>query len=195
MGVMQGFRAKDDSIARSLMLICLGAAILLVTARPQGVASSASSPMTSPEQPEGTAVRSAKATELTPVTHSRLVVDLSDRQVYLYQRDRLQTQYPIAVGQAGWETPTGKFIVTDMQENPAWRHPITGEVIPGPNSPLGSRWIGFWSNGKNQIGFHGTDQEELIGQAVSHGCLRLRNQDVIALYRKVQPGTPVIVKP
>lgn len=125
-----------------------------------------------------------------------LVVDLSDRQVFVYHGDQLARQYAIAVGQAGWETPTGDFRVELMQRNPYWKHPITGEVIPtGDRNPLGRHWIGFWSDQRTQVGFHGTNREELIGQAVSHGCLRMRNQDVEALYKQVAVGTPVIVRP
>ncbi|MEP0883245.1 L,D-transpeptidase [Trichocoleus sp. ST-U3] len=127
---------------------------------------------------------------------SYLVVDLSDRLVYVYRDDRLQASYPVAVGQLGWETPTGSFQVLQMNQNPAWRQPITGEVIPsGANdNPLGDRWIGFWSDGRHQIGFHGTNEEHLIGQAVSHGCLRMRNQDIRMLYQQVAKGTLVLVR-
>ncbi len=133
-----------------------------------------------------------------PVQRSavKLVVDLGDRQVLVYRDAAIVARYPLAVGQAGWETPTGSFQINRMQRNPAWRHPITGEVIPpGANNPLGSHWIGFTHNGKTEIGFHGTYQEALIGQAVSHGCLRMRNQDAEALYRQVARGTPVLVRP
>jgi L,D-transpeptidase ErfK/SrfK len=127
---------------------------------------------------------------------SRLVVDLSDRRVLLYRNQQLRSSYPLAVGQPGWETPLGTFKVFQMQQNPVWKHPITGTVIsPGPDSPLGSRWIGFWSDGKSLIGFHGTNQEDLIGQAVSHGCLRMRNRDIIALYEQVTLETTVTVQP
>jgi lipoprotein-anchoring transpeptidase ErfK/SrfK len=124
-----------------------------------------------------------------------LVVNLSDRRVYVYDGKQLEVSYPLAVGQEGWETPTGSFNVIELQKNPKWLHPITREVVPrGPSNPLGERWIGFWADEKTHIGFHGTNQEDLIGQAVSHGCLRMRNRDVIALYDKVSEGTPVIVR-
>lgn len=104
--------------------------------------------------------------------------------------------YEVAVGQADWQTPQGKFAVINKLENPAWQHPITkDEIAPGPENPLGTRWIGFWSDGQAQIGFHGTNQEDLIGEAVSHGCVRMRNQDIEALYQHVGVGTSVEVKP
>ncbi len=126
---------------------------------------------------------------------SKLVVDLSDRQVQLYKNEKLIARYPIAIGKEGWETPTGSFKVQQMIKNPVWQHPITGEKVPpGKDNPIGKRWIGFTSQGKLLIGFHGTDDYSLIGQAVSHGCLRMKNADVIALYQQVQINTPVVVR-
>jgi hypothetical protein len=127
---------------------------------------------------------------------SRLVLKLSERRLYAYQGDREVAQYPVAVGRNDWETPTGEFTVLQRQPDPAWEHPFTGTVVPpGPDNPLGARWIGFWTDGVNAIGFHGTPDEHLIGQAVSHGCVRMRNADVIDLYNRVAIGTPVIVLP
>jgi lipoprotein-anchoring transpeptidase ErfK/SrfK len=124
------------------------------------------------------------------------VIKLRDRRVYVYKNKKLKVTYPIAVGKAGWETPTGNYKVMDKQRNPVWEEPWTGKVIlDGPNNPLGSRWIGFWTDGRNSIGFHGTSAEKLVGQAVSHGCIRMRNRDVVALYEQVKLGTPVTVKP
>ena len=126
----------------------------------------------------------------------RLVIKLSKRRVYVYQVNQILASYPITIGKLGWETPKGNFQVIQKRRNPAWKHPWTGEVVPpGPANPLGDRWIGFWTNGENYIGFHGTRDEKLIGQAVSHGCIRMRNKDVRVLFEKVVVGTPVVVKP
>lgn len=126
----------------------------------------------------------------------RLVIKLGERRVYVYRGDRIQKSFPIAIGRRGWETPTGNFKVLHMERDPAWEHPLNGQVIPpGPNNPLGARWIGFWTDGRNYIGFHGTPNEQLVGQAVSHGCIRMRNRDVAALYEMVKVGTPVTVEP
>ena len=74
----------------------------------------------------------------------RLVVSLSQRQVALYRGDSRKAEYPVAIGQTGWETPTGAFEVIETQKYPTWEHPLTGERIPpGPRNPLGDRWIGF----------------------------------------------------
>ncbi|WP_442947875.1 L,D-transpeptidase [Nostoc sp.] len=126
---------------------------------------------------------------------TQVVVDLSDRRTYVYAGDEVIASYPIAVGKKGWETPTGSFQVIHMRHYPIWRHPITGKVFEaGTDSPLGDRWIGFWSDGRNEIGFHGTPDIDLVGTAVSHGCLRMRNSDVRLLYEQVSLGTTVLVR-
>ncbi|BAZ42769.1 ErfK/YbiS/YcfS/YnhG family protein [Calothrix sp. NIES-4101] len=126
---------------------------------------------------------------------SRLVVDLSDRRVYVYRMGEVIASYPTGIGKKGWETPTGSFKVFHMQHDPVWRHPITGKVFPpGEDSPLGDRWIGFLSDKDGEIGFHGTPDDSLVGSPVSHGCLRMRNPDVRMLYNQIKIGTPVEVR-
>ncbi|WP_242037802.1 L,D-transpeptidase [Tolypothrix sp. FACHB-123] len=126
---------------------------------------------------------------------NQVVVDLSDRRAYVYRQEVVIASYPIAVGKKGWETPTGSFQIMHKQHNPIWRHPITDKVFAaGPDSPLGDRWIGFWSDGHNEIGFHGTPDNSSMGTAISHGCLRMRNPDVRLLYQQVGVGTSVVVR-
>lgn len=221
-------KVKDEFLPRSMLLLCIGTAAVLLLAQWQVNGGRSSTgigllawiqPRTahrtsllglaannSPQQ-QARMSRPPSANRATPanVASQRLpivansptlLVDLSDRQVYLYRQSRLQVSYPLAIGQAGWETPTGSFQIQMMEPDPEWVHPITGEVVPaGAGNPLGKRWIGFWTDGQMEIGFHGTDQEDLIGEAVSHGCLRMRNADVVTLYQQVSVGTPVIVQP
>jgi lipoprotein-anchoring transpeptidase ErfK/SrfK len=140
-------------------------------------------------------VAQAKSVQGLGTSKTQVVVDLSDRRVYVYRYDQVIASYPVAIGKRGWETPTGDFQVMHMEHHPIWRHPITGEVFDaGTNSPLGDRWIGFWSDGRNEIGFHGTPNVDLLGAAVSHGCLRMRNADVRLLYSQVGLGTLVTVR-
>ncbi|MEG4585074.1 L,D-transpeptidase [Microcoleus sp. MOSTC5] len=132
---------------------------------------------------------------VTPIEEVRLVLKLRERRVYLYRQDKVQASFPVAVGKGGWETPTGNFKVIQMIKDPVWQNPWTGELIPaGPDNPLGSRWMGFWTDGKNVIGFHGTPNPESIGGAASHGCVRMFDKDAQALFEKVAVGTPVIVE-
>lgn len=193
------------------MLLCLSTAILAIAAQQQATASSVPSSLTpsqsdslspfeEPQLPplgEPSVYLPSEETDFrSSIDNTHLVIKLSQRRVYVYQDNQEKVSYPIAIGRAGWETPTGSYKVIDMQRYPAWEHPWNGKVIPpGPDNPLGVRWIAFWTDGRNLIGFHGTPNEELIGQAVSHGCVRMRNQDVLALYAMVKIGTPVIVEP
>lgn len=155
-----------------------------------------------PEIPPETPNTSSTANPNIPVENLnevaetiRLELRLGERRVYVLKGDEVIANYPVAIGRAGWETPTGEFVVRDMIENPGWENFRTGEIVPpGGDNPLGVRWISFWTDGVNEIGFHGTPYEEFIGQAVSHGCVRMRNQDVVALFDKVAIGTPVVVR-
>lgn len=126
----------------------------------------------------------------------RLVVKLGERKAYVYRGDSIQASYPVAIGQSGWETPVGQFKVFRMLQNPGWTHPLTGATMPaGTDNPLGERWMSFWTDGHNEIGFHGTPARDSIGTAASHGCLRMYNEDARALYEQVKLGTPVTVEP
>lgn len=127
----------------------------------------------------------------------RLEISLSRRQVTLYEGNTPIKSYPVAVGQKGWETPTGNFQVIQMIQNPTWIHPFTDKAIAGgdPENPLGHYWIGFWTNGKDWVGLHGTPNPESVGKAVSHGCIRMYNKDVEELFHQVGVGTPVTVVP
>lgn len=128
----------------------------------------------------------------------RLEIRLSKREVALYQGDQVVKKYPIAVGRPGWETPKGTWQVRQMFRDPAWVHPLKqGITIPGgdPENPLGRFWIGFWTDGKNWIGFHGTPNPQSVGTAASHGCIRMYNHHIEELFKLVTVGTEVKVVP
>jgi L,D-transpeptidase ErfK/SrfK len=200
-------KPRGKSPYQGFMRLCLSAAILAIGIQQHVTASSVPSsqsdslsPFEEPQLPplgEPSVYLPSEEPDLrSSIDNTHLVIKLSQRRVYVYQDNQEKVSYPIAIGKAGWETPTGSYNVIDMQRYPAWEHPWNGTVIPpGPNNPLGVRWIAFWTDGRNLIGFHGTPNEELVGQAVSHGCVRMRNQDVLALYAMVKIGTPVIVEP
>ena len=127
-------------------------------------------------------------------TPTRLMLRLGERRVEVYRGETLAASYPVAVGKPGWETPTGEFEVLSTVVDPGWTSPFTNEVVPpGPNSPLGDRWIAFWTDGENMIGFHGTPNRDSVGQAASHGCVRMYNEHIRELFELVQIGTPVTV--
>jgi len=128
---------------------------------------------------------------------SFLVIDRSAFKLRLYKRLRLAHIYPIAVGQAGLETPAGLYHIQDKAIDPSWHVPLSawagslaGRVIPpGPDDPIKSRWLGIFDG----AGIHGTDETWSIGHAVSHGCVRMLIPDVIDLYDRVAVGTPVYI--
>lgn len=167
------------------------------TEAPQSVAVSAVlSPLSPQLQPGLDQILSDSLHPVALIHRTELVIDLSDRQLSLYQDGMMRSRFDIAVGKPGWETPSGSFSVMSMRKDPVWQNPITRDIVTNPaENPLGSRWIGFWTDGTHQIGFHGTNQTELIGQAVSHGCVRMHDADVQALFDQVAVGTPVVVKP
>jgi lipoprotein-anchoring transpeptidase ErfK/SrfK len=124
----------------------------------------------------------------------RVVLRLKERRVYLYEDDEITASYPVAIGKSSTPTPTGEFKIFQLIENPIWKNPWTGEVTaPGANSALGLRWIGFAEMPNGIIGFHGTPTLSSIGQAASNGCVRMRNEDVIALFSKLEMGASVSV--
>jgi hypothetical protein len=142
----------------------------------------------------------------------RLVLDRRRRRLLVINSGALLRQFPVAVGMPGWETPVGNFAVIEKRVDPTWQHPTTGKRTPaGPDNPLGSRWIGFTvdcqgrkaSDGDQvldikgcvQAGFHGTPHRWTVGRAVSHGCVRLYDEDVQALFEMVNVGMPVTVLP
>jgi hypothetical protein len=129
-------------------------------------------------------------------TRINLLLKLEHRKVYVFAGQKLLASFPVAIGRPGFPTPTGEFEVFEMITNPSWKNPWTGEVeTPGADGSLGLRWIGFTEMSNGVIGFHGTPNVASIGQAASHGCVRMRNEDVVRLYDLVQIGTPVRVEP
>jgi hypothetical protein len=130
------------------------------------------------------------------VQATHLVLRLNQKRVYVHSNDKVLADFPVAVGAPNTPTPTGEFKIFQMIVDPVWQSPWTGEVFPpGPNSALGLRWIGFASMDNGIIGFHGTPTVSSIGSAASNGCVRLRNEDVLALYAHARMGMTVIVEP
>lgn len=145
-------------------------------------------------------------------TSLRLVLDRQARLLRVLENGVERKRFSVAVGMPGWETPVGDFQVLEKTRYPVWEHPESGRLHPaGPANPLGSRWIGFhrdchgrkgWDGdqmldvkGCVVAGFHGTPHRWTVGRAVSHGCVRLYDEDVRELFELVSIGTPVTVLP
>jgi len=130
----------------------------------------------------------------------RIVVIQHEHRLYFYQNGELKKSYPVATGQAAYPTPNGTTTVTWMTKNPTWTPPDSPwaqgakPVAPGPDNPVGMRWIGTGFSG---VGIHGVPSSEdySIGTYASHGCIRMYEWDVEELYNWVTPGMPIIIQP
>lgn len=141
-----------------------------------------------------------------------VLVDLDRNELRLMSRDRVLWSAPVGTGTGlslegekgqSWEfsTPTGTFFVQLKERNPVWIRPDWYYVknnlpIPPADSPeryipgdLGPAAIYFGQ----ELAIHGTDKPELLGQRVSHGCIRLENANALRLFHNVQVGTPVVI--
>ena len=144
---------------------------------------------TAPAKPGVAATTQPPTAELISLT-----LKLKEKKVYVYKDGKAIANYPVAIGKKGWETPTGEWYVMEKITNPGWTSFKNGSFVsPGKKNPLGERWIGFWTDGKDTIGFHGTPDVKSVGKAVSHGCVRMFDKDVKALFPLVKIGTTVKV--
>jgi lipoprotein-anchoring transpeptidase ErfK/SrfK len=120
---------------------------------------------------------------------TRLVVDTGTLTATLYEQGRAVLRAPVGVGTAATPTPRGEFYVRNRLTR--YRSPAYGPIAFGTSarSPQATDWPagGF-------VGIHGTDRPDLVPGRVSHGCIRFRNADVLALARRMPVGTPVTIR-
>jgi lipoprotein-anchoring transpeptidase ErfK/SrfK len=118
----------------------------------------------------------------------RIRVDLTTRRLTVFEEDRVVLREPVAVGTPGAPTPTGHFFTTVLAKP------------DDPSGPYGRFAYGLsaysevyeeFAGGDGQVAIHGTNAPSLIGQAVSHGCIRMENSAITRLARLVPLGTPV----
>jgi lipoprotein-anchoring transpeptidase ErfK/SrfK len=138
----------------------------------------------------------AYETSLKPGT---IVVETSERRLYLVLPDGQALRYGIGVGRDGFRW-SGQHKITRVAEWPGWtppaemrkRVPDLPAFMPGgPDNPLGARALYI---GATLYRIHGTSEPWTIGQAVSSGCIRLTNDDIIDLYNRVHVGALVVVR-
>ncbi|EAX47992.1 ErfK/YbiS/YcfS/YnhG family protein [Thermosinus carboxydivorans Nor1] len=124
------------------------------------------------------------------IASPNIVINLPSRTLEFYSGSTLVKVYPVAIGKPSTPTPTGNFSIISKEVNPWWFPPRGGAAVPpGPDNPLGYRWMGFLP----MYGIHGTNTPWAIGTAVSNGCVRMHEADVEELYEVVPYGTPVKV--
>jgi lipoprotein-anchoring transpeptidase ErfK/SrfK len=128
-----------------------------------------------------------------------IIVDTSDRFLFLIQRNNTAFRYGIGVGRDGFQWQ-GLLRVTRKAEWPDWTPPpemikrqpyLPRFMAGGPGNPMGARALYL---GETVYRIHGTNAPDTIGHAVSSGCFRLVNDEIIDLYERVQVGTKVIVQ-
>lgn len=131
---------------------------------------------------------------------SGIIINLAELRMYYYftiGKSGYVRTFPLGIGRAGWNTPTGTYRITAKVKDPVWKVPegikeekpeLPDFVLPGPENPLGSYWLHLSING---YGIHGTNRPYGIGREVSHGCIRLYPEDIEVLFNLVKAGTPV----
>jgi len=125
-----------------------------------------------------------------------ITVSRTSKELRFYRGLELEKSYRVAIGRAGFETPTGLYHIQNKAVNVAWNVPewggkLAGQTIPGgsPKNPLKARWLGIYDG----AGIHGTDDIASLGTAASHGCIRMAIPEVIELYDKVPVQTPIYI--
>jgi lipoprotein-anchoring transpeptidase ErfK/SrfK len=116
-----------------------------------------------------------------------IVVSLEDRKLALVEDGEVKKVYTVAVGKPSTPSPVGTFRIERRVANPVYHHEGKS-VMPGPDNPVGTRWMGLSVKG---YGIHGTNAPRSIGKAASHGCIRMSKADLEELYAIVQVGDTV----
>ena len=132
------------------------------------------------------------------VPRTVITIQRSTFTLRLFKNLRVRKRYKVAVGQPQYPTPRGRFTIVSKQVNPVWSVPnspwageLAGTTVVGGSAanPLKARWMGI----ANGVGIHGTGEDYSIGTRASHGCIRMHVGDVVALYKRVPIGTPVLI--
>ena len=127
---------------------------------------------------------------------STIVIHRGSNRLDLFHYQRLRKRFRVATGERIYPTPLGRFHIVVKWRNPWWYPPNSPwarglkPVPPGPNNPLGTRWMGLSVPG---VGIHGTPNGGSIGYSVSHGCIRMYVPDAEWLFNVVDIGTPVFI--
>lgn len=135
-----------------------------------------------------------------------VIIDTQNRFLYLQQENGRALRYGIGVGKAGLEFE-GEGTIQYKRQWPSWTPtpdmikreperygPLASGMAPGPTNPLGARALYLFKDGRDTLyRIHGSNEDWSIGRAISSGCIRLLNQDIIDLYTRVPNGTKVVV--
>ena len=121
-------------------------------------------------------------------------ISLKDRYLTLFDNGKVVERFPVAIGAPESPTPAGSYAITRKEEAPVYHK--GGKVIaPGPKNPVGVRYMAYFQIGSGEYAIHGTAWPNWVKlrSAVSLGCIRMLNKDVVKLFQQVDVGTPVVV--
>jgi L,D-transpeptidase ErfK/SrfK len=141
-------------------------------------------------------------------SYNGIILNLAELRLYfyirgsdLYENIKVLT-YPVGIGRLDWKTPLGETFIESKVESPTWyppksiilEHKERGEILPrvvkaGPDNPLGKYVMKLNVDGGYLL--HGTNKKHGIGMMVSHGCIRLRNEDIETIFYNAPVGTKV----
>ena len=125
-----------------------------------------------------------------------IVIRRNSNRLLLYEGMKYRRFFVVATGQQQYPTPLGRFTIVVKWRNPWWYPPnspwAAGQkpIPPGPDNPLGTRWMGLSAPG---VGIHGTPSDASIGYSVSHGCIRMHIPEAEWLFNHVDIGTTVFI--
>ena len=141
-----------------------------------------------------------------PYRTGTVVVNITERRLYLVQPGGRALRYAVGVGRAETRNFHGSAVIGRKETWPSWtptanmmralpRYRVYAGGMPGGiENPLGARALYLYRDGQDTFfRLHGTNEPHTIGMAVSSGCIRLVNQDIIDLYNRVPVGAPVVV--
>jgi L,D-transpeptidase ErfK/SrfK len=143
----------------------------------------------------GTIVRLPTRYLLPQTVPVGLVVNIPEMRLYDFGLEAGPEVLAVAIGDADDPTPVGEYRVGRKRIDPEWRVPasiradkpeLPAVVPPGPDNPLGSRWLTI---GASSYGLHGTNVRWSIGRIATHGCVRFYEEDIVRLYDRVREGT------
>jgi L,D-transpeptidase ErfK/SrfK len=130
-----------------------------------------------------------------------ILINLPQRLLFLFEDGHVVAWYPIAIGRADWQTPTGSYEIVTKEKNPVWEVPpsiqremrrkgerVRAVVLPGPDNPLGNYWLGL---SLSCCGIHGTNAPQSIYTFQTHGCIRLGPQNAAELFSRVSVALSV----
>ncbi|MAH56971.1 MAG: TonB-dependent receptor [Synechococcus sp. ARS1019] len=141
------------------------------------------------------AVAVAGVASTVPVrAETSVEISLKNRYLTLLDDGKVIGKYPVAIGAPESPTVPGQFAVTKMDEAPVYHK--KGKVIaPGPKNPVGVRYVAYVQIGTGEYAIHGTAWPNWVRlrSAVSLGCIRMLNNDVIQVFNRIKVGTPVLV--